>query len=144
MSAPTIRVFAPADTDAVISLWHECGLVRPWNDPVRDIERKVSDSPWGLLVAADSGRIVGAMMVGYDGHRGSINYLAVSSDHRSTGLGRALVEHAEALLVALGCPKVNLSVRADNSGAIGFYECVGYAIEGSDHAVALGHRLIAD
>lgn len=144
MTAVLIREFVPADADPVIALWRDCGLLRPWNDPERDIARKLTDSPWGLLVAEVDGRIVGATMVGYDGHRGSINYLAVAPDLQGMGLGNDLVTHAEALLLARGCPKVNLSVRGDNSGAIASYERLGYVVEGSDHAVALGHRLIAD
>ena len=144
MTAVLIREFVPADADPVIALWRDCGLLRPWNDPERDIARKLADSPWGLLVAEVDGRIVGATMVGYDGHRGSINYLAVAPDLQGMGLGNDLVTHAEALLLARGCPKVNLSVRGDNSGAIASYERLGYVVEGSDHAVALGHRLIAD
>jgi ribosomal protein S18 acetylase RimI-like enzyme len=139
-----IREFEAADTNGVIDLWRECGLLRPWNDPEKDIARKVADSPWGLLVAEADGRLAGALMVGYDGHRGSINYLAVAPGQRGTGLGRVLVAHAEALLEARGCPKVNLSVRGDNTDAIGFYAHLGYVVEGADHAVAMGHRLIAD
>ena len=144
MSDVAIRECEPADTGGVIDLWRECGLLRPWNDPEKDIARKIADSPWGLLVAEADGRLVGALMVGYDGHRGSINYLAVAPDLRCTGLGRVLVAHAEELLVARGCPKVNLSVRGDNTEAIGFYQHLGYGVEGTDHAVAMGHRLIAD
>ncbi len=144
MSDIAIRAFEAADTNGVIDLWRECGLLRPWNDPEKDIARKIADSPWGLLVAESNGRLAGALMVGYDGHRGSINYLAVAPDLHGTGLGRVLVAHAEELLVARGCPKVNLSVRGDNDEAIGFYEHLGYVVEGTDHAVAMGHRLIAD
>ena len=144
MRAAVIRPFELSDHHAVIGLWRESGLLRAWNDPERDIARKLDDSPWGLLVAEHHARLVGAMMVGYDGHRGSINYLAVAADRRRIGLGREMVAYAEALLLARGCPKVNLSVRADNAAAIGFYEHLGYVVEGADHAVALGHRLVVD
>ena len=144
MSRESIRPFATADAESVIALWNACGLTRPWNDPARDIMRKIGDSPWGFLVAEIDGTIVGAMMVGFDGHRGSINYLAVASAERGTGLGRRLVEHAERLLLERDCPKVNLSVRGDHAGAIAFYEHLGYVVEDAHHAVALGHRLIAD
>ena len=144
MSDLVIREFVGTDTNRVIDLWRECRLLRPWNDPEQDIARKMADSPWGLLVAEREVLLVGALMVGYDGHRGSINYLAVAPAFQGTGLGRMLVAHAEQLLVARGCPKVNLSVRADNADAIAFYERLGYVVEGNDHAVAMGHRLIAD
>lgn len=128
----------------MIALWAECGLLRPWNDPARDIARKLADSPWGLLVAEAPGRIAGAMMVGYDGHRGSINYLAVAPAERGTGLGRRMVEQDRGAPAGAGCPKVNLAVRADNATAVGFYEHLGYVVEGGDRAVALGHRLVVD
>ncbi len=139
-----IRQFEARDTSGVINLWRECGLLRPWNDPDKDIARKVADSPWGLLIAERDGLLIGALMVGYDGHRGSINYLAVAPELQGTGLGRVLVAHAEKLLLARGCPKVNLSVRGDNVDAVAFYERIGYVVEGTEHAVAMGHRLIAD
>jgi ribosomal protein S18 acetylase RimI-like enzyme len=143
-NAVTIRPYEPDDEQAVVAVWEQCGLLRPWNDPHRDIARKVADSAWGFLVAENGGRLVGAMMVGYDGHRGSVNYLGVVPSARGTGLGRRMMERAEALLRARGCPKVNLSVRADNVGAVAFYEHLGYVVEGGDHALALGHRLIDD
>lgn len=141
--------------------------MRPWNDPDRDIDRKVADSPWGLLVGVpgagvegppdgqaeaervdpdlvDPDLVIASMMVGYDGHRGSVFYLAVDPDWRGRGLGSALMAHAEGLLSERGCPKVNVSVRSDNSQVIGFYADRGYRIEGEDHAVTLGLRLIPD
>lgn len=157
-----IRPFREADRDTVIALWHRTGLVRPWNDPCRDLDRKLADSAWGMLVATDpvptdpatrpapgspgeaSQRPVGAMMVGYDGHRGSIYYLAVDPDHQGTGIGTALVRHAEEILLARGCPKINISVRADNRAAVGFYERHGFHVEGEQYAVTLGLRLVDD
>ena len=147
-----IREFREADRASVIDLWRRAGLVRPWNDPDRDIDRKVADSPWGLLVgvpgpesdAGDPDRVVASMMVGYDGHRGSVFYLAVDPDWRGRGFATALMAHAEELLSARGCPKVNVSVRADNSQVIGFYADRGYRLEGADHAVTLGLRLVVD
>ena len=80
-------------------------------------------------------------MAGYEGHRGCINYLAVSPDARGLGHGRALMQHAERLLRERGCPKVNLLVRSTNTGVIGFYRSLGHAV---DEAVAMGKRLIPD
>lgn len=154
-----IRRFTEADRAAVIDLWQRAGLVRPWNDPDQDIDRKLADSPWGMLVGvigagADvgaggpggvgAGAVVASMMVGYDGHRGSVFYLAVDPAHQGRGLGSALMDHAEALLLARGCPKVNISVRSSNTGVIGFYERRGYRLEGDAYAVTLGLRLIED
>jgi ribosomal protein S18 acetylase RimI-like enzyme len=153
-----IRPFQEPDRVEVIRLWHRAGLVRPWNDPDRDIDRKLADSPWGLLVGAladgasapastraqADGPIVATMMVGYDGHRGSVFYLAVDPDHQGRGLGSALMAHAEALLLERGCPKLSISVRAGNLGVIGFYERRGYRLEDDSYAVTLGMRLIHD
>ncbi len=139
-----IRPFEQTDRAAVIDLWRRVGLTRPWNDPDRDIDRKVADSPWGLLVGLAEARLVAAAMIGYDGHRGSVNYLAVDPDHRGRGWGGALMDHAEALLRARGCPKVNLQVRGDNPEVIAFYERRGYVLEPATHAVNLGRRLMVD
>lgn len=150
-----IRRFAEPDRSAVIDLWCRAGLLRPWNDPDRDLDRKLADSPWGMLVGvlttvrgggaeAAEGALVASMMVGYDGHRGSVFYLAVDPAHQGRGIGSALMDHAEALLLARGCPKVNISVRSGNAGVIGFYERRGYRLEGDAYAVTLGLRLVED
>ncbi|RFA23280.1 hypothetical protein B7R25_02455 [Subtercola boreus] len=88
-----------------------------------------------------AGEIVGTVMIGYDGHRGWINYLAVAPSHRGHGHGRAFMVKAESLLSDLGCPKLNLQVRAGNDSVLAFYTAIGYA---PDHAISLGKRLIAD
>ncbi|RDH98446.1 ribosomal protein S18 acetylase RimI-like enzyme [Curtobacterium sp. AG1037] len=148
------RTFAEDDTAAVVALWEACGLLRPWNDPYRDIARKTAEQPELFLVAestdatatdasatAAPAALVGAGMAGYDGHRGWVNYLAVDPDQQGTGLGRAFMTEFERLLLARGCPKVNVQVRAGNERVLGFYASLGYA---EDHAVSLGKRLIAD
>ncbi|MCS0499174.1 GNAT family acetyltransferase [Protaetiibacter mangrovi] len=137
-----IRPFAPDDTEAVVALWEAAGLTRPWNDPRADIARKSTVQPELFVVAEDGdGRIVGSVMAGYEGHRGWMNYLASAPDARGAGIGRALVAHVEAALLALGCPKVNLQVRADNAHAVAFYRHLGYRV---DDTIDLGKRLIAD
>ncbi|WP_027011329.1 GNAT family acetyltransferase [Comamonas sp. B-9] len=137
-----IRVFALQDSEAVVQLWHDCGLYRPWNDPHKDIARKQSVSPELFWVGVDEqGAVMASIMVGYDGHRGWINYLAVHPRHQRQGHARQLMQRAEAELTALGCPKLNLQVRAGNEAVIAFYESLGYA---NDHTVSLGKRLIAD
>lgn len=140
-----IRSFAVGDTEAVVALWRAAGLVKPWNDPYLDVERKLSVQPELFLVAVAgdpaAGRVVGTAMVGYEGHRGWVNYLAVADPARGTGLGRALMDEAERLLIERGCPKLNLQVRTSNTEVIAFYERLGYVI---DEAVSLGKRLIPD
>lgn len=145
-----VRVFEPDDETAVVDLWDRCGLLRPWNDPHKDIARKRLVQPDLLLVAVDetavagdaAGRgIVAAVMVGYDGHRGWINYLAVDPRARRRGLGRRMMREAEQRLLALGCPKVNLQVRLENLEVLKFYEALGYT---DDRVVGMGRRLIPD
>jgi ribosomal protein S18 acetylase RimI-like enzyme len=143
MSAPLrIRIFSAEDEAAVVDLWRRCGLTRPWNDPHQDIRRKQQVQPEGFLVAEEEGGvIVGSVMAGYDGHRGWINYLAVSPERRRCGIGRRLMADAERRLLAGGCPKINLQVRAGNAEAQAFYERLGYAAEA---LVSMGKRLIRD
>ena len=136
-----IREYLPADEEAVVALWVACELTRAWNDPRKDIARKLQDSPGLLLVGEEGGRVLGSVMAGYDGHRGWINYLAVDPAWRRRGLGRALMDAAEERLLALGCAKVNLQVRDENETARGFYEAIGYRLE---PIVSFGKRLISD
>lgn len=137
------REFDPADTEAVVALWEECGLTRPWNDPRADIARKLRVQPELFRVAVDetTREVVGSVMAGYDGHRGWMYYLATAPTHRGRGIASALMREVEALLLELGCPKVQLMVRGDNEQALGFYDRLGY--ENADVRV-LGKRLIAD
>jgi ribosomal protein S18 acetylase RimI-like enzyme len=140
-----IRPFGEGDTDAVIRLWQDCGLIRPWNDPRKDIARKLTTQPELFLVATDedgnAGEVIATAMVGFDGHRGWISYLAVALDRRGEGHARALMAEAERLLVELGCPKLMLMVRAENTAVIDMYEHLGYALEPTR---LLGKRLIPD
>lgn len=137
-----IRMFRPDDEAAVIALWQACGLTRPWNDPQRDIARKLSVQPELFLIGVDAqDRPVASAMVGYDGHRGSLYYLAVHPELQGQGWGRRLMAEAEARLTALGAPKLNLLVRSGNRQVLGFYARLGYGV---DEVLGLGKRLIAD
>jgi ribosomal protein S18 acetylase RimI-like enzyme len=136
-----IRPFQAGDQEAVVDLWSRCGLLRPWNDPRKDIARKLRVQPELFLVLEIDGVLAGTVMAGYDGHRGWINYLAVDPGTRHRGLGRALMAEAERLLRERGCPKINLQVRRDNREALAFYERIGFA---EDAAVSLGKRLERD
>lgn len=137
----TVRAFTAADEVQVVDLWQRCGLTRPWNDPRKDIQRKLTTQPELFLVLEQDGRVVGTAMGGYDGHRGWVNYLAVAPELRNRGFGRMLMTTLERMLAARGCPKLNLQVRAGNSAAIGFYSELGYA---QDDVISFGKRLIED
>jgi ribosomal protein S18 acetylase RimI-like enzyme len=136
-----IRPFEESDEAQVIALWQECGLWRSWNDPHLDIARKQAAGDGLFLVAETDGAVVGTLMAGYDGHRGSINYVGVLPGHRKSGIGRALMSRAEQLLVERGCPKINLQVRTDNLEAVEFYRRLGYEIF---DIVNMGKRLVTD
>ena len=136
-----IRPFEPADEAAVVTLWEDCSLTRSWNDPHKDIARKLAVQPELFFVSVEQNHIIGTVMAGYEGHRGWVNYLAVAPACRGRGLARALMEHVERELVARGCPKLSLLVRNTNREAIGFYRHLGYI---EDESVSLGKRLIAD
>jgi len=136
-----IRAFRKGDEDAVVALWQACGLTRPWNDPAKDIARKMTVQPELFLVGELDGKVVATLMAGFEGHRGWVNYLAVVPERRRQGFGRVLMLEAEERLLALGCPKANVQVRDSNQEALGFYKSIGYL---QDEAVSLGKRLIAD
>ncbi|WP_345802125.1 GNAT family acetyltransferase [Microbacterium sp. AZCO] len=137
----TVRPFEVGETDAVVALWHAAGLTRPWNDPHRDIERKLAVQPELFLVAVDDDDLVGTVMAGYDGHRGWLYYLATAPERRGEGIARRLVVEAEERLLAMGCPKAQLMVRPDNAGARGLYNALGYE---PFETWATGKRLIPD
>lgn len=136
-----IRPFARRDENAAIALWRACDLTRPWNDPRKDIARKLTVQPELFLVGEKGGTLVATLMAGYEGHRGWVNYLAVSPPHRRRGYARVLMQEAETRLLALGCPKLNVQVRSANAEALDFYRALGYL---RDEAVSLGKRLIPD
>ena len=136
-----VRPFRWEDEIQVIELWRRCELVRPVNDPGRDIARKLAHSPELFLVGTIDGEVVATAMAGYDGHRGWINYLAVTPDRRNAGLGTLIMEAAERLLRELGCPKINVQVRTTNPLVHGFYDKIGFM---EDTVTSLGKRLVHD
>lgn len=136
-----VRPFQPDDTKAVVRLWRDCGLVVPWNDPRKDIQRKLSVQSEMFLVGCMGDQVVASVMAGYDGHRGWISYLAVHPNYQRAGLGIRMMEEAERHLRASGCPKINLQVRSGNVAVIEFYEKLGFKV---DDVVSLGKRLESD
>jgi ribosomal protein S18 acetylase RimI-like enzyme len=137
----TIRAFRPEETESVVRLWRDSGLTRPWNDPHKDIARKLAVQPALFLVAEDAGVVIGTAMVGFDGHRGWVYYFAVAASRRGEGHGTQLMDEAERLLVELGCPKIMLMVREDNLSLVELHRHLGYEVEPT---ITLGKRLISD
>ena len=124
--------------EAAVALWEECGLTRPWNDPWADLDRALTGPSSTVLAAVEGRALVGTAMVGHDGHRGWVYYLAVSPRAQRQGLGRSLMEAAEAWVLAQGIPKLMLMVRDDNQAALAFYDGLGYRTE---TVSTLGRRL---
>lgn len=126
------------DREAVVALWQAAGLTRPWNDPRADFDLALGGPASDILLARHDGALCGAVMVGFDGHRGWVYYLGVDPARRSKGAGRALMAASEQWLLARGCPKVQLMVRGDNAQARGFYDALGYEVQ---DVVTIGRRL---
>ena len=136
-----IRQYKPEDEDAVIALWRKCNLVRPQNNPKKDIERKLKVNPELFLVGLNNGNVMATVMGNYDGHRGWIYYLGVDPSFQKNGYGRQIVAAMEKELKERGCPKINLQVRNGNTEAMKFYERIGYK---KDEVISFGKRLIPD
>ena len=137
-----IRPYAESDESGVVELWRVVFPDAPeWNDPAGDIQRKLVVQRDLFLVASSRSRIIGTAMGGYDGHRGWIYYVAVHPGCRMRGVGTALVAAVEQGLMGMGCPKVNLQVRASNGEAVRFYHRQGYSVE---ERVSMGKRLRSD
>ena len=136
-----IRQFAPNDTNRVIFIWEQCDLIRKWNNPNFDIQRKLNFQKELFFVGLLNDEIIATAMFGYDGHRGWLNYFAVMPNFQKRGFGKQLMTFGEMVLIEKGCPKLNLQIRNDNTKAINFYQNVGYK---EDAAVSFGKRLIED
>jgi ribosomal protein S18 acetylase RimI-like enzyme len=125
-AALAIAPIEDGDVTAVIALWERCGLTRPWNDPAADIALARRGAHSTILIGRDGGAIIATAMVGHDGHRGWVYYVAVDPDHRGKGHGRAIMNAAEEWLRQAGIAKMQLMVRSDNTKVQAFYESIGY------------------
>jgi ribosomal protein S18 acetylase RimI-like enzyme len=141
-NAVKVRPYSAADRPAVTALWREVFADDPpWNEPESMIDRKLTVQPELFLVANLEGHVVGTVLGGFDGVRGWIHHLAVAAPHRRKGIAKLLMHAAEDGLKKLGCPKVNLQVRATNLAVVEFYRSLGYTVE---ERASLGKRLVAD
>ena len=139
MNKIKIRQYTDSDQEKVIKLWELCELSRQWNNPIKDIQRKLTVQSELFLVLEKDGEILGSIMGGFDGHRGSINYLGIQPKNK--GLGKLLMKKIEEELFKMGCPKINLMVRNSNLDVQEFYRVLGYK---EQKVVVLGKRLIPD
>lgn len=124
--------------EAVIDLWKKCDSLVSKNDPVQDIQRKMEFQPDLFLVALVRDSVIGSVMIGYEGHRGWINYLAVAPEYQRRGYGKRLIKKSIDELRKLGCLKINLQVRNTNRKAVDFYRHLGFK---EDNVTSLGLRL---
>lgn len=130
MKAFSVRAYQEADEDAVSSLWRIAfSDDPPRNAPDRVIRQKLTTQRELFLVGVLDETVIATVLGGYDGHRGWVYHLAVHPEHRRAGFGRELMQTVEHHLRGLGCPKVNLQVRTENSAVVDFYESLGYAVE---------------
>ena len=135
----SIRKASQSDESAVIALWLACELVTHYNDPSDDFRFAVCGVCSDVLVNEDeTGQIDGTVMVGHDGHRGWLYYVATAPQARGVGLGRTLVQAAEQWLQQRGVVKAQLLVRETNTRVVAFYEHLGFEIT---PRVVMGKRL---
>ena len=129
--AIAIAPLQACDTGPVVRLWERCGLTRPWNDPRADIAQAMRGRESTILVARCDGAVAASVMVGHDGHRGWVYYVAVDPDCRKRGHGRVIMAAAEDWLRAAGIPKLQLLVRRENVQANAFYDSLGFELSTS-------------
>ena len=141
MNALEIRPYESRDHTPVVALWQDVFPDDPpWNEPTSMIRRKLTVQPELFLVALVNGQVIGTVMAGFDGVRGWIHHLAVHRSLRRQGIASSLMSAAEKGLETMGCPKVNLQVRATNMAVVAFYRSLGYELE---ERASLGKRLNA-
>ena len=131
------RPLEQRDIDGVIALWTDCGLVRPWNDARRDIEFARGKEGSDILLGYAEGDIVSSVMVGHDGHRGWLYYVAVAPAFQGTGIGKATVRAAETWLKERGIWAINLNIRSENEKVRAFYAALGYELR---DVIVMGKR----
>ena len=140
-SSLLIRPFKEGDKEALVSLWNMCKLTVPWNNPYKDIARKLKFQAELFLVGLLEDKLIESVMAGYDGHRGWINYFAVHPDFQARGYGKQLMDNVENGLRELGCPKINLQIREGNDNVFSYYQKLGFVEE---KRITMGKRLEDD
>jgi ribosomal protein S18 acetylase RimI-like enzyme len=136
-----IRPFQTADKATIVSLWQLCELTVPWNNPYKDIARKLKIQPELFLVGVQNSLLIASVMGGYDGHRGWINYLAVHPDFQGQGYAQQMMKSVESELRKIACPKINLQIRSGNAKVMKFYQKLGFT---DDRVLSMGKRLEED
>jgi len=141
MNKYNITIFEDKHRTQVIDLWEKCNLIKSWNDPNKDIDRKLKVNDSLFLIVEFNKVIIGSAMIGYDGHRGSLYYLAVDPKHQGKGVGKMLMKEIEKRLIEVGCPKINVFIRNSNIEVKEFYQSIDYE---EQNCLVYGKRLIPD
>ena len=141
MNKYNITIFEDKQRTQVIDLWKKCNLIKSWNDPNKDIDRKLKVNDNLFLIVEFNKVIIGSAMIGYDGHRGSLYYLAVDPKHQRKGVGEMLMKEIEKRLIEVGCPKINIFIRNSNIEVKEFYQSIDYE---EQNCLVYGKRLIPD
>ena len=141
MNKYNITIFEDKHRTQVIDLWKKCNLIKSWNDPNKDIDRKLKVNDNLFLIVEFNKVIIGSAMIGYDGHRGSLYYLAVDPKHQGKGVGKMLMKEIEKRLIEVGCPKINVFIRNSNIEVKEFYQSIDYE---EQNCLVYGKRLIPD
>jgi ribosomal protein S18 acetylase RimI-like enzyme len=134
-----IRVYEKKDEIEVIKLWKNCNMIVPRNDPKLEINSKVNYQPDLFFVGLYKKKLIATIMVGYEGHRGWINYLVVHPDYQRRGFGKQLMNHATKILSKMGCQKINIQIRKSNKPVIQFYKKLGFE---DDKVISYGKRIV--
>lgn len=121
-----VRAAEPSDADAVVALWAAAGSAASVTDDADSVRNLIAYDPLALLVAEIDGAVVGSIIAGWDGWRGSIYRLAVRPDARRRGIGRALAAGADARLRERGCVRISAIVISDDDRAVAFWTAMGY------------------
>ena len=140
-SSLLIRPFKEGDEEALVSLWNMCKLTVPWNNPYKDIARKLKVQSDLFLMGYLEDKLIASIIAGYDGHRGWINYFAVHPDFQQRGYGKQLMDNVENKLRELGCPKINLQIREGNDKVFSYYQKLGFVEE---KRINMGKRIEND
>ena len=116
----------PDEIPGAIAIWEEAGLLRPWNDPAADAAFALKSADATILAGRDDDRIIVTAMVGHDGHRGWVYYLAVRPRFQRQGFASKVMRAAEQWCFERGVPKLQLMVRSENVETTRFYAALGY------------------
>ena len=132
MPAPELRPATVADLDTVLAFWQLAAedAHRP-ADSTAAVAALVERDPEALILAVDpaSGELVGTVIAGWDGWRCHLYRLAVHPGRRRAGIGRLLVDAAEARFRTLGGTRADAMVLDENDLAHRAWRAGGYALQ---------------